>query len=957
MSNDKEPQKVAVPALLRQGLVAFRETQGSEQKYKVRDNWKGLTFPFDPCQFFVLEVLPVCEDFSKLASVFNDRFGHPITNEEVQNLFSLVHDSKLFHSSADSHPMIAAFYKQRGIRLDKIPAEKPLPGAEAKKNSSSGKPLPDMGTTPLSTESVVPQAKSESTRAGNAENKPLQTATAATAVLNTASFTLEEFKAQKKDVKTLNQKIRSGGYQLGIIKLPEDSIDWLNHVLEIPDLYEKIVALKPNLILTEEIKKLKEQTEKKRKEAFKRLKIEELNAIRKLNRLLIELIYPQESPKLPVLDNAPAEEKGWHLFNPSRLIRRLFPYVLPFKYTIYALPALVILAFFTAVRNTHLIGEDFDRFSIGMKFVYYSYALHVFVGLFTDNLLSIWVSGFVAHSYRLTANSFRLELHFGFFPRFHIPVGNTQQLSRRERIWLHAAPILARFGLISSCVLIWFGTRDMGYPLAFAALTIVAIVMASLFLVLNPLMKSSGYHLLATVLNEPQMRAKAALALVNKLHGNVYQKLDNNVLIAYALASALCLVLTFAVFILMFGNYVKFHLGGAGVILTGLFILLLIVRLTSKLKYIEERYQRTIQYEKWKNIAFPKVESVATEAESKNTLLSYVKIAIISLIVLGLIVPYNYEPGGYFLVLPVQKAEITSENDAVIEKVHFDGGEWLKKGTIIAELSTVDLQSQLKIFTAKTQEQQAIVNDLKSRPKPEEVEMAVRELEVQVTQAGFSKDKFDRYKQLFDEKTISFDEFEEQRKDYEVNVGKLEECRAKLQLVKAGVTPEQIAAAESKLQSYKEECDYYRIKIAQSRIYMPFDGRLLGINLKQKVGHYLKKGEVITTSENTRQVFIQIEVPEPDIGYVTESLKVRARFYTYYDDDVSGVVASIDNTVSVTKVGNVVKVLMLVDNRNGRLDSGMTGYAKIRAKTMPAWEVLSLAIIRFFKVEVWSWIP
>lgn len=957
MSNYKEPQKVAVPALLRQGLVAFREVQGSEQKYKIKDNWKGLTYQFEPWQFFVLEVLSACDDFSKLASVFNDRFGHSITNEEVQNLFSLVNDMKLFGSAANSHPMIAAFYKQRGIRIDKETAEAPLPGASAKSNNNIEKSLPKQGDKQSSTEKTESHSKIDSTHVTNAIKKPLHTAIPDIAILNTANFTREEFKSQNKDIKTLNRKIRSEGYLLGTIKLPEDSIDWLNSLLEIPDLYEKIVVLKSNLILTDEIKKLKEQTEKKRKEVFKCLKIEEQNAIRRLNRSLIELIYPQETPKTPVLDNVVAEEKGWNLFDPSRLIKRLFPYLRHVKYIVYLLPALVILALFTALRNTHLMSEDFDRFYIGTKYAHYTYALHTFIGLFTDNLLAIFVSAFVAHSYRATANSFRIQLHFGFYPRFHIRIGHTQQLSRREKIWLYAAPIIARFGLISICILLWFGTRNMDGPLACYALTIVTIVMASLFLVISPLIKSSGYHLLATVLNEPQLRAKAALAIVNKLHGNVYQKMDNNILIAYALASSLFMVATFAIFMLMLGSYVKFHLGGAGVFLTVLIILLLILRLTQKIKKIEEMYQRTIQYERWKNIALPKVDSVVAGTESKSFTWSYVNISIVSLIVLGLIVPYNYEPGGTFVVLPMQKAEITSENDAIIEKVYFDGGERLKKGMVIAQLSSVDYLSQLNIFTAKVQEQQAIVNDLKSRPKPEEVELAERELEVQTTQATFSKDKFDRYKKLYEEKTISFDEFEEQRKEYEVNCAKLEECRAKLELIKAGVTPDQITAAESKLQSYKEECDYYRTKIAQSLIYMPFDGGLIGINLKQKVGHYLKKGEVFTTAENTRQVLTQIEVPEPDIGYVTESAKVRARFYTYYNEDITGVVILIDKIVTGTKAGNVVKVLMLVDNKDSRLHSGMTGYAKISAKTMPAWEVLSLAIIRFFKVEVWSWIP
>ncbi len=84
-------------------------------------------------------------------------------------------------------------------------------------------------------------------------------------------------------------------YQLSI-QAPENSIDWLNGVLQTPDLLDQAAAKRAKLVLTDEIKKLKEQTEKNRKAVLKDLKIEEQNAIRRMNRLLLELLY-KEAPK------------------------------------------------------------------------------------------------------------------------------------------------------------------------------------------------------------------------------------------------------------------------------------------------------------------------------------------------------------------------------------------------------------------------------------------------------------------------------------------------------------------------------------------------------------------------------------------------------------------------------------------------------------------------------------
>ena len=52
-----------------------------------------------------------------------------------------------------------------------------------------------------------------------------------------------------------------------------------------------------------------------------------------------------------------------------------------------------------------------------------------------------------------------------------------------------------------------------------------------------------------------------------------------------------------------------------------------------------------------------------------------------------------------------------------------------------------------------------------------------------------------------------------------------------------------------------------------------------------------------------------------------------------------------------------MKVIVTVNNPDAELKTGMTGEGKIAGPTMPVWEAFSQAIIRFVKVQVWSWIP
>ena len=235
--------------------------------------------------------------------------------------------------------------------------------------------------------------------------------------------------------------------------------------------------------------------------------------------------------------------------------------------------------------------------------------------------------------------------------------------------------------------------------------------------------------------------------------------------------------------------------------------------------------------------------------------------------------------------------------------------------------------------------------------------MAEQALEVEKARARFSKENLSRLKQLYERNFISLEDLDEARRQYEVDIEQMKEREANLELVKSGATSNQIAAAEAKLQSYKEMRDYSLEKVEKSVFYMPFDGKLITMHLKQKIGSYLNKGEPLAVVENTNQVISEIEVNESDIGYIKESSTVRNRPFAYYDNEFTGIVTAIDENVIEKRSGKVVKVLTLLENKDGLLKSGMSGYAKITSETLPLWKVLSLAIIRFIKVEVWSWSP
>lgn len=114
-------------------------------------------------------------------------------------------------------------------------------------------------------------------------------------------FGEDEFRNQNKDVPWLCQAIRNGGYATGSLNAPENSIDWLNEMLQVRALSDFILAEQPDLVLTDAIRRLRTETEKSRELLFKDLSADEQDAIKRLNRLTLELAFPRETPKIDYL--------------------------------------------------------------------------------------------------------------------------------------------------------------------------------------------------------------------------------------------------------------------------------------------------------------------------------------------------------------------------------------------------------------------------------------------------------------------------------------------------------------------------------------------------------------------------------------------------------------------------------------------------------------------------------
>ena len=639
------------------------------------------------------------------------------------------------------------------------------------------------------------------------------------------------------------------------------------------------------------------------------------------------------------------------------VMRVLLPVLEPLKFGIYILPVVILAALMIGVRHAPLVWEDLSKLRDTTSLV-----SHALFSLFTINIVIVFTQGLVAQKFRCSVGHFGLGLRFGFFPRFMAPVGHTKQLSRRERMWIQGAPLLMRMTLFSIGVLLWYNMRDSHALLADIGLGLA--FMSAVNLVIeggNPLVKGNAYHLLAAFTNEPQLRGRSYKAFMDVIRGTGRAgDSGREILAAYALASFIYAYIVVLLIVLVAGHFLIYELriGGVGLAAVLALGVYLGVRTTARFKSITQAYERNQNFERWRQRALPSEGGETVQVEpSGSRAWRYTRRALLIAGLLLLFLPYPYDAGGDFTIFPAERQVITSDISGIIEQVNFDGGETVKAGTVVARIAATDLTAQIAVIDARVAEQQAVIADLKARPKPEEVVVAQRELETAQKRSQFSTAKVPRYERLYKERAISFEELDAARKEAEVDVREVAQRAAALALVKTGTPKDRIAAEEAKLAALGQQRAEVEGRAARTVLKMPFDGNLLTLHLKQKLNSVLDKGQPFATVESINSVTAEIEVPESDIAYVKVGAPVRVRPNAFYERVFEGKVRNIDRNVTAKSFGKVVKVIADVENPKGELRTGMTGYAKVTYGEMPVWKAFTTALVRFFTVQVWSWLP
>lgn len=536
-----------------------------------------------------------------------------------------------------------------------------------------------------------------------------------------------------------------------------------------------------------------------------------------------------------------------------------------------------------------------------------------------------------------------------FQPAFYCNVSDAWLFPRKsQRLWVTFAGAYFEIFLWALAMLVW-RVSDPFTLINYLALVVMATSGIKTLFNLNPLIKLDGYYLLSDWLDIPNLRARAFGYLGDqwrKLWGSSLRRIQD------ATAREKRIYFSYGVLAWFYSawllGFIALYFGG----------------------FLVTRYQA------WGAVTFAVLFAGIVQQPVKTALqapagrfslgagLSKSARKLLWLGALGALVAGSFlfrmdlRVAGPFVVLPIHNADVRSEVEGIIQQIYADEGEVVKKDALIASLSDRDYRAELRKTTAEIEEKQARLRLLKAGTRAEEIELAKTLQSKADERLGYATNLLQMEESLFVDQLVSRKELEEARETAAVRRKELQEAKDRLNLLLAGSRQEDIDAIAAEIARLQAHHHYLEEQLKLLQVRSPIDGVVTTHKLKDKIGQAVKKGDLIAEVHEMRTVLVEIAVPEKEIADVQVgarvALKARAHPQARFEGKVAAI-APVATQPEDWRTDRTVRVTTRLDNAALLLKPEMTGHAKIYCGERRVIDLITRRLVRFLKVEFWSW--
>lgn len=270
---------------------------------------------------------------------------------------------------------------------------------------------------------------------------------------------------------------------------------------------------------------------------------------------------------------------------------------------------------------------------------------------------------------------------------------------------------------------------------------------------------------------------------------------------------------------------------------------------------------------------------------------------------------------GSLAAIPERTASITSQTNLWIDKVLVVEGSEVRAGDTLVQLDARMANVDRDRARAAVDQKTAVLGRLQRGSLPQEIAAARLEAE----KAGYSvaslRTQLAGLKELLDKSEVSPVQYENVRTSLQVAEATQAAAAAKLELVRQGSQPEEIAEAKAQLAAARADLAAADLTITLSNITSPIDGTVT--HLSARIGALADATAPLATVADLSSLFARVQVPSADQTRLAVGAKA----------DVS--VGSVQTTGSIIRIsseadpatGNV-EAFALIENGQKALRPG-----------------------------------
>ena len=534
--------------------------------------------------------------------------------------------------------------------------------------------------------------------------------------------------------------------------------------------------------------------------------------------------------------------------------------------------------------------------------------------------------------------------------------------------------------------------------IAFMALTICG---GRSLLNFNPLLRLDGYYLLSDWLSIPNLRPRAKDYWMSHMNWLLWGASRPSWLprsFPLLLYGFMCWCFAIVFLDLIFIQFFSYMGGQFGT--TGLVLVLLL--LTFGIRRV------------FKGLFSSEFRAMLKTRPGRTTIWA---VGILAALGLLFFVPVRSTTNGDFEVRPGNVVQVHVPVPGIIQQVFVEDGCLVEKGQIIAELKSTSLEIEIAKSEDMSREVDANFQRLTAGPRQEELtaaedrlqrltewhELGVEELRqarIAHTQQILIQDhrireikaelenasqNLKHSENLYRQRALAGAQLRQERllmlqtesrlaqaeatlnafrangvreKEAEIvrRTQELEDARDRLTILQAGTRPEEIAAEAARKERVEHELAYLKSQKEKLTLRATATGIFSAPRLMERVGLAVPQDTLFCTIEMPETSRVEISVSEDEAAHVkagqTVTLKARAIPFETFEAKVEGISATAVKT-AVTAGQNVVVVHCQIENPDGRLKSGMTGFGRITRGWNTIGAIMLTKGVRYLRTEFW----